>query len=1146
MSLKFVSLHNHDGQSIYDAIGSPADYADWVIENAGEDSGAFAITNHGNMNSVGSIAAIQEKYNKKGVRILYGVEAYYIPSIEHWYTFWETQKEEKKARKEDGDLVIEDDESKIIFDKLNRKNHLVLVAANQKGLENLFILVSRSYRYGMYRKPRIDLAMLKEFNEGLIVSTACLGGIPAWCLFNPENERLDKINLFDEQLGPLIEIFGKDRFFLELQFNKYDNQKKLNLALIDYSLNKDLNLIVAADSHYPRPEMWKDREIYKMLGYQMNKTVYGTPINQLKREDQKADLYLKNGDQIFEVYKDTFRNDLLEFYRDGDLIIKDAITRTYDIAHNYIQVIFPDNTIKLPKTFQVTKDIKTPFDKLSNLCTKSLSDKKLFSKEYIDRLAFELKVIKDLGVEEYFLAMKKILDILRKEMLIGCGRGSGCGSLVNYLLDITMLDPLKHGLLFERFLSPNRAEMPDVDSDVELKEESLDILKQYFGDEDVVAISNYNRLQLKSLIKDIARLSKIEFEEVNAVTKVIENEAKPNIMKEIGGDQKLYELTFEKAFEHSPTFQDFLKKNPIGEHISNLFNEVKSISRHAGGVLIVPEAEKYLPIIRIRKIDQSPIVEGITAQHLKQFGLVKFDILGLATLKIIRRCIEEILRNNNESVSIKSVWEFYNKHLHPDKIIDSGGDSEVFKFVFNKARFPNIFQFTEKGVQSFAKKAKPKNIFDIAALTALWRPGPLHGHADQRYLHHKPTDIKREHPVIQEILGPTRGLLLFQEQFMLLANKLAGFSLEEADYLRKLLVRPSTSLADEIKKERIEYGVKFINGCIEKGMSEKRAQSLWDNEIMGFISYGFNKSHATAYAYTSYQCAWLFYYHPKEWIKACLECTPDLQKTINSIRSIGFFMDNPDINICNVDEWEVREDLSCLPSLVSLKGIGYTAAEELLRVRNKVGQFTDINNFLFDDNGNWRWSKFNKRSLEILILMEAFASLKCVGGDRLFSNYKHMYDAMFFDYKKLKGGKITLEECAKETVTEDWPISVKMAKQKAIVGFFNKAILVGEFIDMFEEFGISAIDETPDERDKQKIWGVVETIVQKKTKTDKPYLVVTASGMSDKTYTFKVWNKKREKDGDWSEGNVLVFGLEYDKEWGYNFPRYNKVLKVTK
>lgn len=1112
MARKFSNLHGHSGHSVYDAIGSPKDYAEWLLKNDG--GGAFAITDHGSMNAIGPMVAAQKEYDKKGVPIkfVYGCEMYFTPSLSEWHTLKnkrdEERKEEKKTcgKQEDSDsteLVIENekDSKSKYFDPLTRRNHLVLVAQNQEGLKNLFRLVSRSYREGFYKKPRIDMDMLRQFNAGIVASTACLAGIPTWCSLQAKDDA-EAMALYDRELQPMMEIFGKDRFFLELQFNRIPEQQIANKHIIQYAKHSGYNLIATADCHYPDPQMFRDREIYRLLGYQMQKRDIDLSILEKQRDELECELYLKNGDQMFDAYKESFAE-----HCSDEKLITDAIERTYDIAHNFIEKVAPDDRIKLPKTFQVTEKIQSPFDKLKELVLTALKEKKLNTPEYINRAAFELKVIQKIKTEEYFLAMKQILDTLKQHMLIGPGRGSGAGSLVNYLLGITLLDPIKHGLLFERFLSPSRAELPDVDSDVESKDEAFEILKKHFGAESVLAISNYNRLTLKALIKDLSKLYSIPYTEVNAVTKVAEIEARPGILAECGNDQKLYDFTLEGAKKYSPTFNKFLQGYPhLADSVENLFKEVKAVSRHAGGVLVVPNAEECLPIIRIREVDQSPITEGITAQHLKYFGLVKFDVLGLGTLRIIRRCIETILKNNNEDPSIENVWKFYNAFLHPD-IIDPN-DKQVFAKVYNAGRFPSIFQFEKQRVQNFCTRATPWSVRDLSAITALWRPGPLclsknstitvssegkritieqlydkfhendaifrkkfplqlvslnenescfvkskilnviksgkkdvykiffqrdnrhdvekitdssffnyqtfnnvllstldhrfltkngwkklseirrgeyicterrqsfkkedpkeitrkggnvkgkktfrslafkhyeyrcifcdwnegsldvnhieenrnknndyknlsflcpnhhrkysegnitkeelinrrkdyeltynndiqfvrflgieyvgeeetydisvespyhnfiaggfvvhnSGGADEKYVHHNAEEASQDHPILVEKLGDTRGLLLYQEQFMLLASSLAGFSLEDADKLRKLLVKPATENKEEIEREREEIGKKFIVNCVERGLTQERATRLWKKEILGFISYGFNKS----------------------------------------------------------------------------------------------------------------------------------------------------------------------------------------------------------------------------------------------------------------------------------------------------------------
>jgi DNA polymerase III subunit alpha len=669
-------------------------------------------------------------------------------------------------------------------------------------------------------------------------------------------------------------------------------------------------------------------------------------------------------------------------------------------------------------------------------------------------------------------------------------------------------------------------------------------------------------------LKDISKLYGVSFEEANSVTTIMETEAKPELMAEVGNDQKLYELTFDGLKRYSPTFQKFLVKYPkIEEHIVNLYHEVKAIGRHAGGVLVVPDAESCLPVIKIRNVQQSPISEGITVKHLKYFGLVKFDVLGLATLRIIERCIEIILkRRGNKKPTVADIWEFYRQNLHPS-VIDEA-DPMVFKKVYQDGNFPSIFQFAEKAVQKFCKSAMPNSVSDLSAITALFRPGPLSSGAHLKFLgavdKKNIEAFKKEHPILQEVLGETRGVLLYQEEFMLLSHKLAGFTLEEANRLRKLLVQPETSMAEELKRERIEIGQKFIKGCIDKGLTEDRATILWEKEILPWCSYGFNKSHSVSYAFNSYQCAWLYTYYEAEWIKACLERDPNPQETLGVVRSLGYVVEKPDVNKSDVDEWVVDNDKCCVPSLTSLKGVGSTGAQELVRYR-PMGGYKSLQDFFYSGD-EWRYSKLNKKCLQALLRMDAFRNIPgAVGKDGIFKNHAHLENALFNEgerpskakvgvlvkYKNfdlIKDKKTTFEVLALETDSTDWTSVQKIEHQKEIVGFYDKSLIVGKYLPMFREFEIDAIDEADDEKAKKRVWAIVDEITQKVAKTGqkKPFIVVKASGITEKPYTFRVWNTMASKSLYWVPGNVLVFGLQYSDEWGYAVPANAKIIKVER
>lgn len=1179
MSLKFFSLHNHTSYSVYDGYGDVGDYAEWMLENAGEDSGGFAITDHGHCNAYGSIAANQKKYGAKKapVKIIYGMEAYVLPSLAQWdrlkierEKLKEIQLKEKKEKKktkskskspeelvvaeepivdfvemqDDSDeegLVIENEkESKgKHFDPFFRRNHLVLLAQNSVGLKNLYRLTSRSFREGFYRKPRIDFRMLEQFNEGLIASSACLAS-----MFNyhtMQSATMQEAHArYDKEILPLMEVFGKDRFFLELQFNNIPEQQIVNQHLVGYAKKTGYKLIVTADAHYQRPEDWKAREIYKLLGYQTKKQEIDKKILDMQESELECALYLKNGDQIFQAYKDS------AFYKlcPDEQLIKEAIERSYVIAHEACENVKPDSTPKLPISRYVDKE-KGSFKSLQDLVITALKELGLDkNKVYVDRAIRELQVIKKLNHADYFLTEKEILDVARKEMFVGPGRGSAGGSLVAFLLKITDIDPIVEGTIFERFLSLDRKDLPDIDSDVGDRDRALELFRNHFGSDNVLAITNYNKLQLKSLIKDLSKLHDVPFAEANKVTAVIEKEAKKKILAEINNDQKLYDLNYDNALKHSPTFQEYVKKYPaVTEHIKALYKEVKSLGRHAGGCLIIPDAESHVPIIKSKKIDQSPIAEGITAQHAGFFGLVKFDVLGLATLKIMYRCVEYILQTmGNKNPSTADCWEFYDAFLSPRVI--SKHDEKIYENVYWNKNFPSIFQFEESAVQEFVAKAKPKTIHEIAVITSIFRPGPLSAKADQAYLEADVEKIEKEHPVIKRILKVSKGVLCFQEQFMQLSNELGGFTLEEADQLRKLLVKPAQDLGPELIEKRKQARLKFINGCIASGVEEKRAYKLWDEEIAGFISYGFNSAHAIAYAYISFQCAWLFTRYPIQWLKACLEKDPNLHDILNTVRGIGYNINKVDPLLSEVGEWQHVNDFF-VPPLNSLKGVGDAGAKELV-VHRKMDVLSDFHNLFFTKTESFRWSKLNKNCIKSLVKAGAFSgssSLKFVGNDCLFKHDRAFFEFIEECWEDFKKGKDMSQHIGACNELPDWTDMEKIKIEKEILGFYDKSNILKTIKPIIQEFEIESVDNFTEDGPRQKVWGVVEEVVEKTSPKGKKYYTITVSGEHNRDVTFKCFIFGSKQIQEWTPGSVFVFGLNYD-EWGYSLSKDSKTIKI--
>ena len=882
---QFVGLHAHSAFSIFDGLGMPQEHIDFVLEN-GMD--AWALTDHGNMSGFCHAHTKAKELKKAGrqFKFIPGVEAYYHPDLDQWRRDHAAAKEAREAAKaekklrsnasDDEDSGVTENESETKdtskwFDPVRRRHHMVLLPTSQRGLENLFSMVSRSFKEGFFRFPRIDRKMLKEHGEDVLVTSACIGGPFAYDVMHElrdvQGPQLTAAALDDParmeaviaRMGnthdQLCDAVGPEHVFLELQFNSLPQQHLVNRALIEYARRKGLTkqLTVAADSHYCRPEFWAEREIYKMLG-RLNYDQIDASLLPRSKEQLKCELYPKNAEQMWSAYANGSGWD---FY--DSILVKEAIERTWDIAHGLIGDVEPDVSIKLPSS--VVRQGMTSMQMLVEMCKDGMVRLGLHLKpRYVERLKYELSVLKQIAREKgkdfslYFVTQRVITEIAEKSQLIGCGRGSAAGSLINYVLGITAVDPLRYGLIFERFLNPARAEMPDIDSDFEDCDRLVNDLRERFGVASVLPITNYNTLQLKSLLKDLGRLYGVPFEDVNALTGPLEAEVKPHVID--GGENKsLFQLKHDDCMRHSSRYRAFMDEHPdIERSIRVLYKQNKSLGCHASGVIIAEGIDSKMPVIVTRNGPQAPWVEGLHYKHLGDYGFVKFDLLGLDTLRIIRRAIELVLsrQNNGRKPTWPEVKAWYDERLHPDKI--DFNDQRVYEHVYHAGRWAGIFQFTSPGAQRFIKKFVPRNIDDIAVATAIYRPGPLAGHYDEIYLKAKadPESVVYDHPAIKEVLGYTYGTLVFQEQLMALANKLAGMSLPDCDRLRKAIVKRSVSGNAKNKGEIVLLEEMFIEGAVNNGLAREKAQALFEN-MAAFAGYAFNASCTSATMVDTYQ-----------------------------------------------------------------------------------------------------------------------------------------------------------------------------------------------------------------------------------------------------------------------------------------------------
>tara|TARA_Y100000593_G_scaffold25146_1_gene50108 strand:+ start:2061 stop:5660 length:3600 start_codon:yes stop_codon:yes gene_type:complete len=1154
---KFTSLHAHDGFSTFDGLGYPQEHIDFVRKN-GMDS--WCLTNHGHMNSFAHAWLHIEKMNKAGANFKFipGCEMYVHPDLDAWKLDYEIQKAAKKGDKEalfklreqrealvtpllahtdvddetinitklDAGVTVENEEetkSGKFYDPVRRRHHLVVLPKTTIGLQRLFHLVSRGYKEGFYRFPRVDYKMLREAAEGghLMVSTACLGGPLCYEVFRHlqqvEFNELNSKLLDDPSLmakvqnsvgnayGSLVDSVGRENVKLELQFNKLPAQNLVNRAIIEFARNENLDdqLVVTCDSHYAHPDHWKEREIYKKLGW-LNYKEFNPENLPQSREDLKCELYPKNAEQVWDTYNEVKQG--CDWY--DDKMMFDAIERTHDIVHHEIGDIHPDKSVKLP-SYVVPQGL-TEDKALLEACKKGLVKRGFHTNpEYIERLKTELTVIKEKKFSKYFLTMKAIFDIARKHMLVGPGRGSGAGSLVNYVLYITDVDPIEYGLLFERFLSLHREEYPDIDSDVADRDLLIDLMKNEFGKENIVPISNYNTFKLKSLVKDISRFYGIPFDEVNKVLGPVENDVKKAVFKK-GTDKNLFVLLYEDAVKYSPTFRSFIEKYPeVAEPIEILFKQNKSLGRHAGGIIVAENIEQRMPVIMAKGEVQTPWVEGMHYKHLEEFGWIKFDLLGLETLRIIQRSIELILRRHEgvENPTFEDVKNWFDNHMDP-KVIDFD-DQDVYKRVYHSGRWGGIFQATQKGAQRFFEQGKPCSIVDIATLTSIYRPGPLSADVHKIYLGSKanPESVDYKHPLIKKVLKNTYGAIIFQEQVMELCNVVAGFPQEDCDMIRRTIMKRSASKAAAMKKQAQELKLRFVNGCVENGVKEHVADELYE-KILFFSGYGFNKSHAVSYAIDSYYCAWLMHYYEEEWLCAYLESmsgTPDKRKKAYSeIKKLGYKIVPLDVNHAD-KTWTILEGKKFMPSFLSCKGIGESAIEEIISNR----PYKNVEDMLWNEDGTWRHSKFNKRALESLIRIRALESMDPVGEGKQFTSYRQLHEVLINQQNTIKKstkkeplkGKNSFYELILETSDMvEWTRRELAQSTINLLGNFNAAMLVpDELQEKLEEKQVRPIDEA---EEQDLYWFVVTDAKPKLTKNKRPYLLLTAAGLAGSTRMF--------------------------------------------
>ncbi len=908
-------------------------------------------------------------------------------------------------------------------------NHLVLLAKNEIGYKNLMKLATIGQKEGFYYKPRVDLDTLRSYTEGLVCTSACPAGPISTELINDNYKKARDVAV------TFHEMFGED-FYLEIQDHNLEVETPILKGMPKLSQELGIKLIATNDIHYIQKDHALAHNILLMLGDKAgtsdyNKLRYGTD-----------EIYFKSTDEmqkLFKNYKGAIEN---------TIEIEQKINLKMDFkGFHYPNFPVPDG-ITLEQYFeQLSREgLEKRFSRLN--------------RDIEDRFAYEINVIKDMGYSGYFLIVQDFINAAREKGIpVGPGRGSAAGSLVAYSLGITNVNPLDYDLLFERFLNPARKSMPDIDVDFadDQRGDVIEYTKNKYGESSVCQIVTFNRLSSKAVIRDVARVLGIPIPKVNSITKFIPSK----FGKVFTIQQALDEVPELKWVKDSdePEIQNLIKYGKILEGMN------RNVGKHAAGVVITPgDVSNFVPLARAGS--DTDIVTQFNMKELDDAGLLKMDFLGLRTLTIIRDTIDLVKAHRGIDIDIDSI------------ALD---DKKTYE-LFGKGQTTAIFQFESAPMKEYLKRLKPTSIKDLAAMNALYRPGPMEFIDDFIACKHGKKQISYTHPVLESILNETYGIIVYQEQVIQIANKVGGMSLAEADLLRRAMGKKDTAAMAEQKK-------KFVEGATKNNIPEKVAIEIFEN-IDKFANYGFNKSHAVAYSFVAYQTAFLKAHYLEEFLAANLSnefSNADKVTTLlDDARKMHVKVLAPSINNPSV-KFNVK-DFQIIFGMSAIKNVGVNAVAEISRAHEELGR-----NFksIFDFTANIDTRIVNKRALEGLVLAGAMDS---VSGTRA-QNFYAIEDAISFGNKvsnsvpsgdSLFGDAdedlIDLAEPELPNILE-WETKENLKKEREVLGFYLSDHPLNKYETEYNSFATVHLGETENITTENVI--AVGVVTSLKTKIDR-------------------------------------------------------------
>ncbi len=938
----------------------------------------------------------------------------------------------------------------------DRYYHLVLLAENDKGYGNLMKIVSKGFVDGFYYKPRVDMEVLQEYHEGIIALSACLAGEVPRHLVRGMYEEAKEIALRYEA------CFGKGNFFLELQDHGIPDQKTVNQQLYRMSKETGIELVATNDIHYTNAEDAEPHDI--LLCMQTGKKL----ADEDRMRYEGGQYYVKSEEQMRELF----------------LYAPEAIENTQKIADRcHVEIEF-GNT-KVPHF-----DVPDGYDSwtyLNKLCFDGLKERYPDRyEELTPKLQSELDVIKNMGYVDYFLIVWDFIHYAREhDIMVGPGRGSAAGSLVSYTTGITNIDPIRYNLIFERFLNPERVSMPDIDVDFcyERRQEVIDYVVRKYGKDCVTQIVTFGTLAARGVIRDVGRVMDLPYAFVDTIAKSIPNELN---------------ITIDKALKMNPELRSMYESDPTVKNLIDMSKRLEGLPRHtsmhaAGVVISQKPMDEYVPLSRA---SDGTITTQFTMTTIEELGLLKMDFLGLRTLTVIQNAVR--MAEQSQGITLNMDQIDYNDK----QVLDSLGTGHT----------DGVFQLESAGMKNFMKELKPQSLEDVIAGISLYRPGPMD--FIPKYIKGKndAKNITYECKELVPILEPTYGCIVYQEQVMQIVQHLAGYTMGQADNIRRAMSKKKQYVIDAERKNFV-YGneEEGIKGCVANGIDEKVANSIYDS-MVDFAKYAFNKSHAAAYAVVSYQTAYLKYYYPVEFMAALMTSVMDnttkVSEYIYTCRQMGIQILPPDINYgeggFSVSGNSIRYGLS------AIKSVGRPVIEAIVAERKERGRFTTLKDFITRMSGR----EVNKRTIENFIKAGALDGLEGNRRQKMMI-YGSLLDNINHEKKTSMAGQMTLFDLASEDTKKDFEIrlpeveeyekEVLLGFEKEVLGIYISGHPLENYVEKLRkntshvttDFVLDEETNATKAHDNETvvIGGMITDKVIKYTKTNKPMAFITVEDL---------------------------------------------------